>query len=155
MSRITDCVNTDLPLYADDPRCSALMQSEEILKAIALLEANRFQVHFQPGVDIVGSLNYNIKWVSELLSEKKQLQEEFAEYKKKNPEPEFGRCENCERPLDEYEHIFIFNRGDEDMTMCEECGNDTHEEMKADGWKRDDDEGEINHFEEDEDEEED
>jgi len=76
MSRITDCVNTDLPLYADDPRCSALIQNEEILKAIALLEANRFQVHFQPGVDIVGSLNYNIKWVSELLSEKKELQKQ-------------------------------------------------------------------------------
>lgn len=83
MSRITDCIKDDLPLYADDPRCSGLLQNEEILKAIALLEANKFQVHFQPGVDIVGSLNYNIKWVSELLSEKKELQAEIEQLKTK------------------------------------------------------------------------
>jgi hypothetical protein len=79
MSRITDCIKDDLPLYAEFERFSGLLQNEEILKAIALLEANKFQVHFNPGVDIVGSLNYNIKWVSELLSEKKELQNTIEE----------------------------------------------------------------------------
>jgi hypothetical protein len=79
MSRITNCIKDDLPLYAEFERFSGLLQNEEILKAIALLEANKFQVHFNPGVDIVGSLNYNIKWVSELLSEKKELQKTVEE----------------------------------------------------------------------------
>jgi hypothetical protein len=41
--------------------------------------------------------------------------------------------------LDEDMHIFCYSRGDEEETMCCECGQDLHEEMKADGWKRDDD----------------
>jgi RNase P subunit RPR2 len=53
-------------------------------------------------------------------------------------EDEMTYCTNCDTPLDENEHIFCFSRGDEDKTMCQMCGEDTHEEMKADGWRRDD-----------------
>lgn len=49
------------------------------------------------------------------------------------------KCGCCEAPLDEDEHIFIFTKGDEEVTMCRVCGDDTHEQMKADGWTRDDD----------------
>jgi hypothetical protein len=126
--------------------------SEEVNQAKALLEKEGFQVLNVGSICMIGAFNNHVHQIRGLLADKKILQEEFAEYKKRNPEPEFGRCENCEEPLDEDEHIFIFTRGDEDMTMCRECGDDTHEEMKADGWKRDDDEGEINHFEEDEEE---
>ena len=49
-------------------------------------------------------------------------------------------CDNCECVLTEDTHIFCFEKeGKDDMTMCAECGNDTADEMRADGWKRDDD----------------
>jgi len=51
-------------------------------------------------------------------------------------------CECCDATLGEDEHIFIFTRGDEEKTMCQMCGEDTHEEMNADGWRRDDEEEE-------------
>jgi len=50
-------------------------------------------------------------------------------------------CDNCSNELGEYDTIFIFeNISCETQTFCEECGNDLQEEMKADGWFRDDDE---------------
>ena len=55
-------------------------------------------------------------------------------------EEEVGECSNCDAPLDDDEHIFIFTRGDEEKTMCQMCGEDLHEELNADGWRRDDDE---------------
>lgn len=55
-----------------------------------------------------------------------------------------GTCDNCDTILYPDIHIFCFSRGEEDTTFCQECGEDLHEEMNADGWKRDDDEGEIN-----------
>jgi len=55
-----------------------------------------------------------------------------------------GTCDNCDAILYPDIHIFCFSRGEEDTTFCQECGEDLHEEMNADGWKRDDDEGEIN-----------
>ena len=54
-------------------------------------------------------------------------------------EEEEGKCDCCEASLGEDEHIFCFTRGDEEKTMCRVCGDDTHEEMKAEGWMRDDD----------------
>jgi len=55
-------------------------------------------------------------------------------------EEEVGECSNCDAPLDDDEHIFIFTRGDEEKTMCQMCGEDLHEELNADGWRRDDEE---------------
>lgn len=122
MSRITDCVKDDLPLYADDPRCSALMQSEEILKAIALLEANRFQVHFQPGVDIVGALNYNIKWVSELLREKKELQKQLAEYDEEWKHEVGWKCNECGNKSEDEMFAYHEVKYHKDFgTLCLEC----------------------------------
>jgi hypothetical protein len=124
--------------------------SEEVNQAKALLEKEGFQVLNVGSINMIGAFNNHVHQIRGLLADKKILEAELAKYKEKYPEPEFGRCENCEEPLDEDEHIFIFTKGYEDMTMCRECGDDTHEEMKADGWKRDDEEEE-----EDEDEEED
>ena len=52
------------------------------------------------------------------------------------------RCSNCDEQLTEDTHIFCFSRGDEEETFCGECGEDLADEMRADGWKRDDDEEE-------------
>jgi hypothetical protein len=60
---------------------------------------------------------------------------------KPSEETDEGCCTNCNVFLDEDMHIFCYSRGDEEETVCKDCGEDLHEEMKANGWLRDDDEG--------------
>lgn len=52
-----------------------------------------------------------------------------------------GQCKNCDTYLDEDMHIFCYTRDTEDMTLCKDCGEDCYDELRADGWVRDDDEG--------------
>lgn len=71
---------------------------------------------------------------------------DFDEYVDDNeaaaePSKDEDCCTNCNVFLDEDMHIFCYSRGDEEETLCKDCGEDLHEEMKADGWLRDDDEG--------------
>jgi hypothetical protein len=50
-------------------------------------------------------------------------------------------CYECGKCLDDpATHIFCFSKeGEEDRTLCCECGQDLHKEYKSDGWTRDDD----------------
>ena len=51
--------------------------SEEVKQAKELLEKHKFQVLLVGAIDVVGTLNYHIKWVTELLREKKELEEKL------------------------------------------------------------------------------
>jgi hypothetical protein len=73
-----------------------------------------------------------------IIAEQVKKQEENGEAEASN-ETEEGCCTNCGVFLDEDMHIFCYSRGEEEETMCCECGQDLHEELKADGWRRDDD----------------
>jgi hypothetical protein len=73
-----------------------------------------------------------------IIAEQVKKQEENGEAEASN-ETEEGCCTNCGVFLDEDMHIFCYSRGEEEETMCQECGEDLREELKADGWKRDDD----------------
>jgi len=75
-----------------------------------------------------------------IIAEQVKKQEENGEAEASN-ETEEGCCTNCNVFLDEDAHIFCFSKGEEEETMCQTCGEDLHEELKADGWLRDDDEG--------------
>jgi len=58
---------------------------------------------------------------------------------------EFGKekCFNCDCELTDDIHIFCFEReGSDDMTMCAECGDDLADDLREEGWKRDDDDDE-------------
>jgi hypothetical protein len=69
--------------------------------------------------------------------------EEFGEEEEDNYD-EDNLCYHCGCYLDENTHIFIFEKlGCEDITMCAECGNDNADEMREDGYKRDDDEDDV------------
>lgn len=50
-------------------------------------------------------------------------------------------CYECGECLDDpATHIFCFSKeGEEDRTLCGECGQDFHKEYKSEGWTRDDD----------------
>lgn len=50
-------------------------------------------------------------------------------------------CWGCGECLDDPStHIFCFSKeGEEDRTLCCECGQDFHKEYKSEGWTRDDD----------------
>jgi hypothetical protein len=87
-----------------------------------------------------------------LIGELKDIFDLLTKEIEEEDEEDHGVCDCCGERLTEDEFIFCFFRGDEDMTMCKDCGDDTHEEMNADGWKRDDDEGQINYFKRDEEE---
>lgn len=67
--------------------------------------------------------------------------DEYVDDSEAAAEPSKDCCTNCNVFLDEDMHIFCYSRGDEEETLCKDCGEDLHEEMKADGWLRDDDEG--------------
>ena len=67
--------------------------------------------------------------------------DEYVDDSEAAAEPSKDCCINCNVFLDEDMHIFCYSRGDEEETLCKDCGEDLHEEMKADGWLRDDDEG--------------
>lgn len=59
------------------------------------------------------------------------------------------KCSNCDCELDEDTHIFCFEKkGENDMTMCSECGNDLADELREEGWKRDDDDDDMSECEE-------
>jgi hypothetical protein len=73
-----------------------------------------------------------------IIAEQVKKQEENGEAEASD-ETEEGCCSNCGLFMPEDMHIFCFTRGDEEETMCCECGQDLHEELKAAGWKRDDD----------------
>ena len=49
-------------------------------------------------------------------------------------------CYECGECLDDpSSHIFCFSKeGEEDRTLCCECGQDLHKEYKSEGWTRDD-----------------
>jgi hypothetical protein len=69
-----------------------------------------------------------------------KLCEECGEHSDIEEEEDMTYCDNCDCALTEDTYIFCFEKdGEDDMTMCAECGNDTADEMRADGWKRDDD----------------
>ena len=65
-------------------------------------------------------------------------------------------CYECGECLDDpATHIFCFSKeGEEDRTLCCECGQDFHKEYKSEGWTRDDESMLGSDDEEDEDEEE-
>ena len=65
-------------------------------------------------------------------------------------------CYECGECLDDpSSHIFCFEKeGEEDRTLCCECGQDFHKEYKSEGWTRDDESMLGSDDEEDEDEEE-
>ena len=67
-------------------------------------------------------------------------------------------CYECGECLDDpSSHIFCFAKeGEEDRTLCCECGQDLHKEYKSEGWTRDDESmlGSDDEEDEDEDEEE-
>lgn len=65
-------------------------------------------------------------------------------------------CYECGECLDDpSSHIFCFAKeGEEDRTLCCECGQDFHKEYKGEGWTRDDESMLGSDDEEDEDEEE-
>lgn len=51
-------------------------------------------------------------------------------------------CDNCDEHCGVDDVIFIFERGQEDTTFCQSCGDDLHEKMRQEGWHRDDSESE-------------
>ena len=65
-------------------------------------------------------------------------------------------CYECGECLDDpATHIFCFSKeGEEDRTLCCECGQDFHKEYKSEGWTRDD-ESMLGSDDEEEEEEED
>lgn len=64
----------------------------------------------------------------------------LEEEKKEEEEEDMTYCSTCDCALTEDVHIFCFEKdGEEDLTMCSDCADDTTDEMRADGWKRDDD----------------
>lgn len=64
-------------------------------------------------------------------------------------------CYECGECLDDPStHIFCFEKeGEEDRTLCCECGQDLHKEYKSEGWTRDDESMLGSDDDEDEDEE--
>ena len=53
-------------------------------------------------------------------------------------------CYHCGCYLDENTHIFIFEKnGQDDMTMCADCGEHLADQLREEGWKRDDDEDDV------------
>lgn len=84
--------------------------------------------------------------------EKKVWEMEAKEAKQEEVETSADEEEDCEECGKCYEcgicvcdpsmHIFLYAKGDEDRTLCCECGQDCFEEYKSDGWKRDQDDEE-------------
>jgi len=70
-----------------------------------------------------------------------KLCEECGEHSDVEEEDEdMTYCSTCDCALTEDVHIFCFEKdGEEDLTMCSDCADDTTDEMRTDGWKRDDD----------------
>ena len=48
-------------------------------------------------------------------------------------------CDTCPQVLTEDVHIFIWEKGEEEKTICSNCNDDLYHELKADGWKVDQD----------------
>ena len=142
----------EMPKLTDngDADCKAILKNyDELIKA-----KDEFLRDLDKWTDAFDEEPHEVQYTIETQGEKiDELVAEVEDLKKENEKLKDQvyelshncNCDNCDEKCGEDDAIFIFEHKSfkcPTYTFCESCGNDLHEEMKKDGWFRDDDEEE-------------